>query len=231
MSEDIAEIFTFPTAVWLWPMKSEMTSVPTITRSSLLRHAVLLHSHLPLNPCALPISMLFAAISPITLKKKFGSSKNLWKHFARDLPPEGDMALPKRFFGDGGYLDNRPFSYAVEMLSKRQADMPVDRKLIYIEPSPEHPECSNNKEVISRKPDAIENMMAALMKIPRHETIREDLQRVLELNNRIGRMNRILSGIERMTFVCALPQRRPQRRPQMGSPGPIGYDPAKGHEL
>ena len=133
---------------------------------------------------------------PYYPESKFGSSRNPWKQFAKDLPAEGDMALPNRFFGDGGYLDNRPFSYAIDVLTKRQADMPVDRKLIYIEPSPEHPERVDDKEGAFRKPDAIENGIAALMKIPRHEPIREDLQRVLELNNSIDRMNRILSGVE-----------------------------------
>src|SRR6266404_6914801 len=49
-------------------------------------------------------------------------------------------AFRSRSFGDGGYLDNKPFSYATSMLMRRKADVLVDRKLLYVEPSPEHPE-------------------------------------------------------------------------------------------
>ena len=39
-------------------------------------------------------------------------------------------------FGDGGYLDNKPFSWATRTIGRRRADRPVDRRLIYIEPDP-----------------------------------------------------------------------------------------------
>lgn len=48
---------------------------------------------------------------------------------------EGGFAV--RSFGDGGYLDNKPFTYAIQTIKKRHALLPVDRKLIYIEPAPE----------------------------------------------------------------------------------------------
>jgi len=124
------------------------------------------------------------------------SDSNRWNIFFRDyLQAEGIETVPfrKRSFGDGGYLNNKPFSYATEALMKRQADVPVDRKLIYIEPSPEHPEEEHETD---RKPDAIENVMAAVLKVPRYETIREDLQQVLERNRRVERVSRITNGIE-----------------------------------
>ncbi|HKE59699.1 MAG TPA: patatin-like protein, partial [Pyrinomonadaceae bacterium] len=106
------------------------------------------------------------------------SSSDVWQRFYRDyLDPRGvsTVPFPQRAFGDGGYLDNKPFSYATETLMNRNADVPVDRKLIYIEPSPEHPEDDVDKK---QKPDAIENVMKALLSLPRYETIREDIQRV-----------------------------------------------------
>ena len=77
------------------------------------------------------------------------SDSKLWQRFYRDyLDPRGvsTVRFPKRAFGDGGYLDNKPFSYATEALMNRNADVPVDRKLIYIEPSPEHPEDDVERE-------------------------------------------------------------------------------------
>ncbi len=125
------------------------------------------------------------------------SDSQLWQRFYRDyLDPRGvsTIKFPKRAFGDGGYLDNKPFSYATEALMNRNADVPVDRKLIYIEPSPEHPEDDIERE---HKPDAIENVMAALLTLPRYETIREDLERVKERNRLIDRVNAITAGVER----------------------------------
>jgi patatin-related protein len=125
------------------------------------------------------------------------SGSNLWQRFYRDyLDPRGvsTIPFPKRAFGDGGYLDNKPFSYATETLMNRNADVPVDRKLIYIEPSPEHPEDDVDRE---QKPDAIENVMSALLTLPRYETIREDLERVKERNRLIDRVNSIISGVDR----------------------------------
>lgn len=123
-----------------------------------------------------------------------------WHRFFKDyLDPRGvsSVPFPKRAFGDGGYLDNKPFTYATETLMNRNADVPVDRKLIYIEPSPEHPE---DDVETAQKPDAIQNVMAALVSLPRHETIREDLQRVKDRNRLIKRVNAITEGVDRDYF-------------------------------
>ena len=128
----------------------------------------------------------------------------LWQRFYRDyLDPRGVSSVPfhRRAFGDGGYLDNKPFSYATEALMNRNADVPVDRKLIYIEPSPEHPEDDVEQD---RKPDAVENVMSALLTLPRYETIREDLVRVQDRNRLIDRINSITSGVDRDADIVQL---------------------------
>jgi patatin-related protein len=125
------------------------------------------------------------------------SGSKLWRRFYRDyVDPRGvsTVPFPNRAFGDGGYLDNKPFSYATEALMNRNADVPVDRKLIYIEPSPEHPEDDVERD---EKPDAIQNVMSALLTLPRYETIREDLERVKERNRLIDRVNAITTGVDR----------------------------------
>jgi len=119
-----------------------------------------------------------------------------WQRFYKDyLNPVGAGAIrfPKRAFADGGYLDNKPFTYAVETVARRQADLLVTRKLIYIEPSPEHPERTPET---AGKPDAIENVGAALLSLPRYETIREDLQRVRDHNRLVDRVNSILKNVD-----------------------------------
>jgi patatin-related protein len=101
--------------------------------------------------------------------------------------------FPQRAFGDGGYLNNAPFSYAVDALLKRHAPVPVDRKLLYVEPSPAHPECEPNARTV---PNALQNSLDALVTIPGYQTIRNDLLRVLERNRQATKINKTLSEVE-----------------------------------
>jgi patatin-related protein len=120
-----------------------------------------------------------------------------WKTFFKENKDQltgKEIEFHQRSYGDGGYLDNKPFSYATEILLRRSAPVVVDRKLIYIEPSPEHPEDEPPRK---QKYQALENVKAALLDLPTYETIREDLQRVMERNELIKRVNRITTAIER----------------------------------
>jgi patatin-related protein len=105
----------------------------------------------------------------------------------------------ERPFGDGGYLDNKPFTFAIETIKKRHATVPVDRKLIYIEPSPETisaaPSAANTGAKLNR-PNAVENSLDALVVLPRYETIRQDIESVIEWNSNINRLHRVLADFE-----------------------------------
>src|SRR5262249_54926962 len=98
-----------------------------------------------------------------------------------------------RSFGDGGYLDNKPFSYATSMLSRRYADSGVVRKLLYVEPTPEHPELAVEKRNV---PDFAENVRAAVLDLPRQETIREDIDRLYERNEILERVAVIAKEVD-----------------------------------
>jgi len=52
---------------------------------------------------------------------------------------------------------------AQDTLLSRQADLPVSRKLLYVEPSPAHPEEESNR---TGKLNAIETSLAALVTSP-----------------------------------------------------------------
>ncbi|HKY45223.1 MAG TPA: patatin-like protein [Pyrinomonadaceae bacterium] len=119
-----------------------------------------------------------------------------WKLFFKETkhPLTGEpLQFIERSYGDGGYLDNKPFTYATETLLRRDAPVIVDRKLIYIEPSPEHPEDEPSR---TEKYQALENVKAALLDLPTYETIREDLQRLMDRNELIKRVHRITTAIE-----------------------------------
>jgi len=102
----------------------------------------------------------------------------------------------ERPFGDGGYLDNKPFTYAIDTMKTRHAQVPVDRKLIYIEPSPEDIAFKKMQRVgILDRPDAVENSLDALIVLPRYETIRQDLEDVIKWNADISRLHRVIDHI------------------------------------
>ncbi len=100
----------------------------------------------------------------------------------------------KRDFGDGGFLDNKPFTYATQALMLRQSHHPIRRKLIYIEPSPER--LSLDPTSPRPKPDAIAHSLAALVELPRYETIREDIDLVLDRNHLLERIDELTRRVD-----------------------------------
>lgn len=136
--------------------------------------------------------------------------KNKWQRFFKEKIADDSakgVKFSQRAFGDGGYLDNKPFTYATETLARRYAPLPVDRKLIYIEPSPEHPE---DDALNQPKPDALKNVKAALLDLPSYETIREDLQRLIQRNVLISRINRITTAIDKDHDLAVASEKRPE---------------------
>lgn len=101
-----------------------------------------------------------------------------------------------RPMGDGGYLDNKPFTYAVDELTRRQSHLDVKRVLLYVEPDPEKL-TEDERRLQSIKPDAMENALAALISIPGYETIREDLERVIARNGRVEQLRGLEDVIQR----------------------------------
>ncbi|HKQ56826.1 MAG TPA: patatin-like protein [Candidatus Eisenbacteria bacterium] len=126
-----------------------------------------------------------------------------WKPFFADyLLSEHSMSsairssevFAERSFGDGGYLDNKPFSYATEALRSKRSNRRIIRRLFYVEPAPERPEAEANAD--DPRPDAIENALAAGLRLPRIETIREDIERVNDRNRVIERADQILHYLD-----------------------------------
>ncbi len=92
-----------------------------------------------------------------------------------------------RPFIDGGVLDNKPFSLAIDELARRQSALPVSRTVMYVEPDPEKFDLGRQQRLQGTKPDAAATVFAALT-LPGYETIREDLERVLERNERAAQL-------------------------------------------
>ncbi|HEY0405910.1 MAG TPA: patatin-like protein, partial [Pyrinomonadaceae bacterium] len=114
------------------------------------------------------------------------------------------------WFVDGGTLDNKPFSFVVDELPLRHADTFVDRKLLYIEPAPEHLRQARERR---ERPQIVENAYAGLSSLPRYETIVEDLTRLLERNRLIERLEHITRGMEQ--DLIGMPQKPRHTRQQL----------------
>jgi patatin-related protein len=99
----------------------------------------------------------------------------------------------RRAFGDGGYLNNKPFSYALREIPHRASELPVRRMLMYIEPTPEQA-CGNSTQA---SPGAIRNSIEALITLHQYETIREDLRDALDRNRLIERVREITRHVDR----------------------------------
>jgi predicted acylesterase/phospholipase RssA len=135
---------------------------------------------------------------------RFGDGEN---HFAQEQNPllafaaRATSAFPFAFepvclkgraFSDGGCLDNKPFTHAIQALSQRSSDLAVSRKLIYVEPSPD--DTGSNQP--AAPPNFLRNTLDALIALPREETIREDLQRVIDRNRLIRRVQEITAHVD-----------------------------------
>ncbi len=118
----------------------------------------------------------------------------------RDIPPAalqgaadatrlatGDPGFADRQFADGGYLDNRPFSHAIDLIPFRPTTLPGQRKLLFIDPFPEAADDPDHPRVAPDY-DFLQNARLGAMTLPRRETIRDDLRAISRLNARLDRL-------------------------------------------
>jgi patatin-related protein len=87
------------------------------------------------------------------------------------------------FFLDGGVLNNKPFTSAIDAIHRRTADRDVTRFLFYVEPDPERFE--QLKKPAS--PNVVQAATDALVSIPGYQSIAMDLQAVADHNDRVKR--------------------------------------------
>jgi hypothetical protein len=152
-------------------------------------------------------------VTPHAERRYHDPEADYWSQFYLNYLPDepGRTAFQMRPFGDGGYLDNKPFTYAIETILKRRADLPVDRKLVYIEPSPEDPISLNgpDRKTEEDRPDAIQNSLKALIDLPRYETIRQDLEKLIEWNTNVSRIRRVMNDLEKDLGQAVLDKAQP----------------------
>ncbi len=107
-------------------------------------------------------------------------------------PPDGSYPL---YFVDGGVLDNRPFSYTIKEMYYRMANCPVDRRLFYIDPSPEQLTASERFQKMP-KPNTLQVIQDSLVGIPMYESISKDLEAIEQNNEKVRRYRSLLADAE-----------------------------------
>jgi patatin-related protein len=144
-----------------------------------------------------------AAFPPMNLNSasKFANEQisDDWTRFypdyvrAANADAADGMKFQERSFIDGGCLDNKPFGYVVDALRWKQSDIPVTRKLLYLEPDPEDAATERSSRIV---PDAYGTVNIGYLGLPHVENIREDLVRLLERNQMINRVRDVIATVQ-----------------------------------
>lgn len=95
-------------------------------------------------------------------------------------------------FIDGSVLNNKPFAEAINAIRDRPAYRQIDRRLVYIDPHPDR----NQQPRVKRLPGFFLTLKGALSDIPRSEPVRDELQFVLNFNERIEQLKSMLDGAQ-----------------------------------
>ncbi|MEW6496112.1 MAG: patatin-like protein, partial [Cyanobacteriota bacterium] len=113
----------------------------------------------------------------------------------RELAENSKNEKYRLYFVDGGVLDNRPFSYTIKEMYYRTANRPVNRKLFYIDPSPDR---FANSESLKKmhKPNTLQVIQDSLVGIPMYESIGNDLESITAHNEKVRRYKSLLADAE-----------------------------------
>jgi len=92
---------------------------------------------------------------------------------------------------DGSVLANAPFRPAIDALKERPARRQIDRRFVYIDPSP------GTKIRVTRgaEPGFFQTILGALSDLPRQQPIRDNLEAIAARSERIDRLQGIVAAI------------------------------------
>lgn len=111
---------------------------------------------------------------------------------AGSLPPEDVLLI------DGSVLDNAPFGPALEAVRNRTAYRAVDRRFVYIDPTPGFQfldPATRPGKAARRQPGFITAILRALAQIPREQPIRDNLEAIARMSAEIRRARQVVKGM------------------------------------
>lgn len=98
----------------------------------------------------------------------------------------------KRHFQDGGILDNHPFSYTLDAMANRMDYGTVERKLIYVDPTPDMPEGQHGDA-----PTFLEATWGGAFTIPHFQSIAGYLKDIAQHNGAVLQYKRVAAQVVR----------------------------------
>ena len=164
----------------------------------------------PTDSLAHPAELTFAARSTSSFPGAFppfmvGELDKVLQHRKVDWPSRTDFlkrVLPRQFAAnaadqavriDGSVLANAPFRPAMDALRERPARRQIDRRFVYIDPSPGVK--LNFSSASVGPPGFFQTIIGAVSALPRQQPIRDNLEDIAERSRRIERMRTIISSI------------------------------------
>jgi patatin-related protein len=94
---------------------------------------------------------------------------------------------------DGSVLANAPFRPAIEALRERPARRQIDRRFVYIDPSPGMK--IKLGKTAAGPPSFFQTLIGALSELPRQQPIRDNLEAIVSRSERIERMRTVIGNI------------------------------------
>ena len=114
-------------------------------------------------------------------------------------PSYHGRSLEQRWFSDGGDLDNKPFTHAIEPVDDRRATIPIERRIVYVEPDPG----SFGDSWSSPAAPPLAGYTLGAFTLPRQEGIVDDLKRIDERNVVAARLKSSLRDVRTSVIVGA----------------------------
>lgn len=111
--------------------------------------------------------------------------KNFPHLLARDIDPATVN------FVDGAVVNNKPFGGVIRALQMRPAHREVDRRILFIDPTPETVEGGAPRA----RPGFFRTILTSLAEIPRNEPIRDELAWVDQYNERVSRLRNVVAAV------------------------------------
>lgn len=114
-------------------------------------------------------------------------------HFLQHMLPRqmAEGTIDETVLIDGGVLMNAPFGPALSALPNRPAKRQVDRRFVYIDPTPGTAAIGGASHSVET-PGFFGTIFGALSAIPREQPIRDNLEQIAGRTARINRMRRVI---------------------------------------
>lgn len=135
-----------------------------------------------------------------------------------DTPARQRFEPTRRYFVDGGIVNNKPFDAAMAALSQHPADRHVDRYVLYIEPDPKVEPPDDPVQSIGY----LGTIHAALSTIPRNQPILAELEEIVDQDQR-AQINRRLVDAEQPRVMASVNKLAARQSGQILSAELIAY--------